>query len=689
MEAYRRTVLEFLEGWKIFKIPVFQRNYSWTIDNCSQLFLDIENILISGKEHFIGTIVYKRFEDGIISSHLVVDGQQRLTTIQLLVKAMCDIEENTFNKKILKNKILENEGAPNDKKFKLIPIAFDSDIYNKLMNMENFDEDLFTIEEKNTVIYRNYNYLKQKLIENKITSNQVIYILSKLVIVTIFLINESPQEIFESLNSTGLGLSNADLLRNYLLMPLNYEKQKELYTKYWLKIEQMIGSDKMEQYLIYYLIFKRKTDSISFLSKKSRINDSNLYISFKKYIEENKIDFECLFKDMYEYAKYYKRFTYCDIRTKDKIDKKLYDIFYTLNTFPATILLLKYFDMFNKNEITEKDLLSILDICISYIFRVRICTNKSVSNQFFASVLSSINGKDNIIDQTWEAFNKGKGRYAFPSDNDFKNCLINKNLYQTLKSVGCRYLLFNIEKYENKEVPSIDEASIEHIMPQNLSSEWESYLNDLDALNCREELLHTLGNLTLSHSSINSELSDNLFDDKKEIYGKSNYTFTRNLKDYIKWTNVEILSRANELADIAIKIWELPSKYNAIKLSTSDFHYFSENHADFDGSKPYLLVIKDKKYNVKYWKNLLELVVKFLYEEYPEIIKECRDIKINNKMSELTENPINENVKIDENLYLYTGISTSKKLGFIFSLIEYIEQRENVSIMDDFSFKIL
>ena len=97
METYRRTVLEFLEGWKIFKIPVFQRNYSWTIDNCSQLFLDIENILISGKEHFIGTIVYKRFEDGIISSHLVVDGQQRLTTIQLLVKAMCDIEENTFN----------------------------------------------------------------------------------------------------------------------------------------------------------------------------------------------------------------------------------------------------------------------------------------------------------------------------------------------------------------------------------------------------------------------------------------------------------------------------------------------------------------------------------------------------------------------------------------------------------------
>ena len=451
----------------------------------------------------------------------------------------------------------------------------------------------------------------------------------------------------------------------------------------------MIGSDKMEQYLIYYLIFKRKTDSISFSSKKSRINDSNLYISFKKYIEENKIDFECLFKDMYGYAKYYKRFIYCDIKIKDKIDKKLYHIFYTLNTFPATILLLKYFDMFNKNEITEKDLLSILDICISYIFRVRICTNKSVSNQFFASVLSSINGKDNIIDQTWEAFNKGKGRYTFPNDNDFKNCLINKNLYQTLKSVGCRYLLFNIEKYENKEVPSIDEASIEHIMPQNLSSEWESYLNDLDALNFREELLHTLGNLTLSHSSINSELSDNLFNDKKEIYGKSNYTFTRKLKDYIKWTNVEILSRANELADIAIKIWKLPSKYNAIKLSTSDFHYFSENHADFDGSKPYLLVIKDKKYNVKYWKNLLELVVKFLYEEYPEIIKECRDIKINNKMSELTENPINENVKIDENLYLYTGISTSKKLGFIFSLIEYIEQRENVSIMDDFSFKIL
>ena len=689
MDILKQNMLQFFDRWSVFKIPVFQRNYNWTFDNCNQLFFDIKNILDTGREHFIGTIVYKKFEEGIVPSFSIIDGQQRITTLQLLVKAMYDIEYNVINKKVLKNKVLENEYASIDKKFKLVPIAFDFDIYNKIMNMESFDENLFNLDEKNTIIYKNYIYLKQKLIENKITSDNIIFALTKLISVIIFLENESPQEIFESLNSTGLSLSNADLLRNYLLMSLDYEKQKELYNNYWLKMERMLGSDKIELYLIHYLIFKRKTDSITFSSKKSKINDSNLYISFKKYIEENKIDFKYLFEDMYKYSKYYKRFIFCDIKSKNKIDKKLYDIFYTFNTSSAAVLLLEYFDMFNNNEIIESDLLSILDICISYIFRVKICINKSVSNQFFAFVLARINGKEDIVKQTWEAFNKGKGRYAFPNDNEFKNCLINKNLYQTLKSVGCRYLLFNIEKYENKEVPPIDEASIEHVMPQNLNSKWESYLNDFDDLDSREKLLHTLGNLTLSHSSINSELSDNLFNDKKEIYGKSNYTFTRKLKDYINWTSAEILDRANELANIAVNIWALPSKYNISKISSSDFHYFSENHTDFDGSKPCLLVINDKEYNVKYWKNVLESIVRFLYKEYPEIIKECRDIKINNWISELTKNPINENIKIDEDIYLYTGTSTSRKLGFISNLIEYIEQKENISIMDDFSFKIL
>ena len=134
MDILKLDMLKFFDGWNIFKIPVFQRNYNWTFDNCDQLFFDMQNILNTGRDHFIGTIVYKKFQEGIVPSFNIIDGQQRITTFQLLVKAMYDIEDNVINKKILKNKILENEYASADKKSKLVPIAFDYDIYNKIMN---------------------------------------------------------------------------------------------------------------------------------------------------------------------------------------------------------------------------------------------------------------------------------------------------------------------------------------------------------------------------------------------------------------------------------------------------------------------------------------------------------------------------------------------------------------------------
>ena len=215
----------------------------------------------------------------------------------------------------------------------------------------------------------------------------------------------------------------------------------------------------------------------------------------------------------------------------------------------------------------------------------------------------------------------GKGKYSFPDDNFFKENLMTTDLYSRIKGAGCKYLLYSLEKNSEHphELPSYSVGTIEHIMPQTLNKDWKNYLEEKNDLVAHEIFLHTLGNLTLT--AYNSSLSNSIFEKKKKEYAKSNFFYTRSLKDITDWTSKQIQERAEKLAGEALKIWNLPEKYSFASVDAKNIFTLEDDFENFMGKKPALLSISDKEHEIKTWRALLEEVIKNLYSLDKEIFE--------------------------------------------------------------------
>jgi uncharacterized protein with ParB-like and HNH nuclease domain len=315
MEVIKSSLDEFINGKKFFKIPVYQRRYDWEKEQCRQLFDDVERIISTGKSHFLGTFVYQRksVSGSNFDEYVVIDGQQRITTIILLAKALYEVIDDENKEEIFSTFIKHTTGKGMKNKCKLKPTEYDLSVFEKLMNYSRFDENDFDDIEKSSMLYQNYTFFIQKISSDN--AEKIYKAIQNLNIVGINVESgENPQEIFESINSTGLALSQSDLIRNYLLMSLDYDCQEDLYKKYWLQIELLLRSTEVvERFIVQYLITKRRSDSLLHSNKKKRLSKNILYFSFKKYFEENyngtnKLsEVERYLNDMHRYAKFYKK----------------------------------------------------------------------------------------------------------------------------------------------------------------------------------------------------------------------------------------------------------------------------------------------------------------------------------------------------------------------------------------------
>lgn len=684
----------------MFVIPVYQRNYDWKKENCKQLFEDIKNIAKDSKgKHFIGTICHKM--DGRYKS-VIIDGQQRVTTIMLLFKAIYDTLTDETLKRKVKNQFLINEYANNELKIKLKPIKKDEKVYSKLINMEPFNEINFEKHEKNSNIYKNYMYFKELIVEAKkqgFEDYEIEDAIERLEIVELTLTDENPQVIFESLNSTGLDLTNTDLLRNYLLMSLDYKDQEELYLNYWLKIEDMIGSENMEDFMIYYLILQRRSDSLTINGKKAKINSNNLYYAFKKFlpdIERNNKDIieEC-FKNMYKYAQYYKHFIHEENTIiSNNIDKKLHDIFYLLENKDASIIIMYLYELYDTNKIDINTFDKLLDISISFIFRALVCKRTGLNKQFASLCVQKL---DNFKDYTnydkkyWSILTNGKGSYSVPKDNEFKQTLETKDLYNSLKSKKCKYMLYQLEKYSNpKECPLYSNGSIEHICPKTLSKKWTEYLNTKHDLMNYEKFVHTLGNLTLT--GYNSELSNDTFENKKIEYKKSNYIHTRNVSENTDWTSEQIKQRANKLSTIALKIWNLPSEYNKEMAVDTGITYTLESDLEsFTGTKPETISILETQKTIMNWSDFLIEIAQTFYNLdnllFLELLSYDKFPGTKTILS-TTPNDMTKYHEISNGLYINTNNSTVESLKLIKCIIDYFDTNTDANFINDIWFTL-
>ena len=560
-DSYLTSLLKLSDA--VFNIPVYQRNYDWDTENCQQLFSDLETITLTQKDHFIGSIVYISIGTATEPYYNIIDGQQRITSVMLFLKALHDSTDDIKFQKQVRHGFLINVGLDDEPKMKLKQVESDSTVYEKIVLQTEFHEDAFTEQEKQSNVYRNYMFFKDSIEQSSANLQDLYNAVFKLEIIDVCLTTEDPQEVFESMNSTGKSLTNTDLLRNYLLMDLTHSKQEKLYKQYWSQIEKNVGLKWMELYMVHYLIMKRKSDSIHLRRRSAKVSKGSLYDCFKIYFppESKQGDgTENLLADMYDYSKIYRRIVNND-QIKTEVDKAIHELIHELNTEPVAIFLMYIMSIQEQDpSITDDDMVQAIRACISYVFRVRIFKG-GMSNQFFSLAIQHFDKSDSqkpFADRVWDALNSGQGSYRFPKDREFQNAMETMDIYLEFKPPMIRYILYKYEKTKTKEIVDPENVTIEHILPQD-AKEWRQHLIDIQDSDY-PEYTHKLGNLTLT--KMNSEASNDTFEKKKTIYKDSGYAITREIAKKADWNSSEIKKRCREMAKEALSLWPLPKKYN-------------------------------------------------------------------------------------------------------------------------------
>ncbi|GAA9698193.1 DUF262 and DUF1524 domain-containing protein [Helicobacter pylori] len=554
MKAGEATLLEFFEQNQTnqFVIPTYQRLYSWGKEQCKQLWDDI--IKIGGNDkmngHFIGSILYVL--DGNTHSNnplLIIDGQQRLTTITLLLIALRNHLSDEvkilgkFSRKEIESYLI-NSDKDGDKKFRLILSESDKDTLLSLI-----DKNKRKPSEPSLKIVENLKLFEEWIRKNTDKLETIFKGLEKLMIVWIALKKEkdNPQLIFESMNSKGIELTQTDLIRNYIVMETEDEKQEDFYNQYWRAMEEDFKQNEklFDRFVKHYLTIKiGKTP-----------NEKRVHEAFKDYRQKKGIEIEDLLKDLQKYCGYF-----CQIAFKKEADKDLNKALSFLVDLEMDVvypLLLELYSDYKDGVLSKQDFIPIIDLTESYICRRAVCGLGTNSlNKVFPFVTKKINkNKDQYLESIKVHFGYLTEKQRFPNNDEFKEHFITIDFYHFQKR---EYFLERLENFERKERVYAHEYTTEHIMPQTLEEEWERDLGEnFQAIH--DKYLHTIGNLTLT--GYNKEYNNKPFKEKRDMekgFKQSPLRLNQGLRDLEVFGEEQIKKRANDLADWTLKIWTYP-----------------------------------------------------------------------------------------------------------------------------------
>lgn len=589
MKATEAKLLDFLKKSPQFVIPIYQRTYSWDESQCKQLW---DDIVRAGSDdripvHFVGSIVYIEKADANVTTWeplLVIDGQQRLTTATLLLsalaKAVGDQEPvDGFSKVKVLEYYLTNRLERDDRKFKLLLSQTDKASLIAVVSGHDLPAD------KSVRIEQNYGLFQEWLAKNPDSIEAVCKGLAKLMMVDIKLKRgeDDPQLIFESMNSTGKELSQADLIRNFILMGLTPDLQTELYSHYWRPMEIDFGQEAygthFDGFMRHYLTVR--TGDIP--------NINAVYDAFKKYSRERRQDaaddtshVRDLVKDIREYSRFY-----CAMALGKESDADLKKAFHDLREMRVDVaypFLLELYEDYDRGILSRDELLDIVRQTESYVFRRAICAIPTNSlNKTFSTFTKSVD-KERYLESVSANFLLQPSYRRFPDDDEFTRALKTRDLYHFPRR---SYWLRRFENFNRNEYVPVDEYTIEHIMPQNenLSQEWRESLGE-DWQNVQKTWLHTLGNLTLT--GYNSQYSDRPFREKRDMRGgfaQSPLRVNEGLGQVETWDESAIKARADQLARVAAQVWPKPlldedviSRYRPAAVDVGQTAYTIEDH---------------------------------------------------------------------------------------------------------------
>lgn len=694
MKGYAKPLNEFICGQQIqFVIPVYQRNYDWLQDNCDQLLSDLVKLIHSGRtSHFFGSIVTSVAGTGF--SRLVIDGQQRLTTISLLllagIKAVNDglLEiSNESRKDEAYDLFLNAKYCNSERKIKLVPIENDRIAYDKIFNGEDeLDE--------NSKITRNFRHFYDKLTRKpqQLTFDNLLDAVEHLQIISIELdADDDAQLIFESLNSTGLALTEADKIRNYLLMSLTAEEQQLCFKNYWQKIESATENNPTK-FLRDYLTIKQQ------LQRPVRL--SNIYFEWKKYMDGRDRKQEMV--EMLDYARYYQQVTEAQMETS-KLSAKMRHIC-NIESDVTNVFFIQFLKYAATNNLSYDEIDKVIDVVENYLARRIICNmpGNALTQVFCAlhkDVLKSIDEYQSAgvpltcsySDILAYHIMRRDGNYQLPRDVQFVTAIQTRDAYHMLKP----FQIFLFERLENSVPGEYNDvatdmkkkdATIEHIMPQTLNGEWKNMLGD-NYEEIQEKYLHTFANLTLT--GINSELSNKAFEIKRDGknngdvvcpgYKDSKYRLTKWVTKCEKWSEEELQKRSEKIVNTFLRLYPLPKP--TFKPLAKPIDEVSLDEETFSPTNRVLIGFRfwGRDYTETTWKDMLLTVVKVVMGQYADVVDSLYD-KEGFFWSEKNADD-RYCTKIAPHKYLWTSMDKRSKLRCLRYLFDKCDIAESELVM--------
>lgn len=558
MDIEKGSIYNLLNGQCQYIIPVYQRKYSWQANvQCARLWKDIvEMEKKKKKHHFVGSIVSIAEKKSVmgVQKQLIIDGQQRMTTLSILMVALRDfLKEQGAGEEVdnnITNMVLKNPSRKGDDAYKMLLTDTDRDIMIKLVDGVKIKED------EESLIYTNYLYFKQKVAEETLTPDEIYESISKLDIVGIILDKDQgdePQLIFESLNSTGMALSKSDLIRNFILMGLDNDAQKGIYNNYWKPFEdyfpqQVQGDeDRMDKFFRDYLTVKLGRT----------VKFESIYEEFKDYAGNSELSTsEELAEDVMIYGDLYTNITAeKKLPTSHQLLAPIFEEIRSLRMEVAYPFLIKVYRDFVDGIVSIEDTAEIMRLTIAYVVRRAICEIPTNSmNKTFATMKNNIQA-DDYLNSVKAAFYFADTYKRFPNDEEFKAALCERNMYSIRIS---KYFLVKLENEGNKEPIPFVGYTTEHILPQNknMRDEWKAALGENYA-EIQAKYLNALGNLTLTR--YNSEMGDKPFMEKLEVYrGSAMHHLNKYVVQQTTWNEGTIVERGKILSECACEVWKAP-----------------------------------------------------------------------------------------------------------------------------------
>ena len=659
MQASETKLQKIIEGTQQYVVPLFQRPYSWKKSEWQALWNDIIELYEADnpRTHFMGSIVTiptTSLPEGI-SKYLLIDGQQRLTTIFILLSALRDAAKHSekklaeeINHKFLVNPYEEEKGLDY---YKLQPTQIDRTAFHQIINSENKINESGILE-----CYRFFQKIIQR--EAKLELQRIKKLIcSNFSLVSVVLnADDDPYLVFESLNAKGRPLTQADLIRNYFFMRIHTDSQESVYAQYWQPMQELLGEN-LTDFIRHYL----NKNGIE-------VKENEIYFAIKNRISDNSNALSYL-EDLYVFSEYYSKILNPNLESKETLRKYLHRL-NRLDVATVYPFLLNCYDDCMKNRITEQEFVSVLQVIENFILRRFVCNIQTRGlNRIFTLLYSQVSkGSDLAADSFIKRLKLTLQNRDYPKDVEFSSKLVDVKLYGSNRTEKGKLILESIEEhFKHKEQVLFDQLSIEHIMPQTLNDWWKEHLGE-DWSVTHELFQHTLGNLTLT--AYNAELSNATFERKKEEFKNSHLELNKYFESKKSWSRADIEKRGEELTKIALEIWS----------------YFGDGsvqpspESSLTGTTPKRLDFCGKEYPVKSWRDVMQYTLNQIADLDPDNFKEIME-KFPRFIGR-DKKDFRETRTLDNGAFIEVNLSAKDIYTFCMKAIETAELSEEWQVKD-------